>query len=75
MRQETGRELARGGAVSATFAALVVLVWHTGLMLLIRWITLRLAPRLLNRRDEELRTAVTVEEDAWRSVTLSEVPG
>jgi ABC-type transport system involved in multi-copper enzyme maturation permease subunit len=43
--------LAAPGPAMAVFGAVVVLLWHAGVMLLFRWLALKLAPRVMNRVD------------------------
>lgn len=67
--------LAADGPLSAFVAALVILTWHAGLLLLFRTIALRLAPWMLNRRDESTQVRPQFSESAWPTAALSEVPG
>jgi ABC-type transport system involved in multi-copper enzyme maturation permease subunit len=51
--------LAAPGPAVAVFGAVVVLLWHAGVMLCFRWLALKLAPRVMNRVDFPQKPAVS----------------
>jgi ABC-type transport system involved in multi-copper enzyme maturation permease subunit len=51
--------LAAPGPAVAVFGAVVVLLWHSGVMLCFRWLALKLAPRVMNRVDFPQKPAVS----------------